>query len=177
MANLSSFSNKLWETEAQGRVHPVVTVFVTNAVLAEFKKIEQRLQEISDSLDPHDLRHQIQHLGGRSSLDESKADTLSTAFRQAESLLQPGHMLSQMKSNGPTEHTSGSALPIRHSSQVIVRKGLDSTQADQKCLDVIFQNIAQQVCAVRRPTSIVRLGTPLYADVGYFLTHTDSSAN
>lgn len=65
----------------------------------------------------------------------------------------------------------------RKPSNILLRIGLNSGKADNKCLRTILYNIKQHVQAKCLLTDIVRAGTPLYADIGYFLTHKENDVN
>ena len=55
--------------------------------------------------------------------------------------------------------------------------GPDSAESDEKCLNMILHNIKHHVQAKCVPTDVVRVGTPLYAEIGYFLTHEENDIN
>lgn len=100
----------------------------------------------------------------------------SPATQAIESLQQSWDLLLHLKNSvRPTK------LPCetckQKPSNITLRIGPDSVEADGKCLNMLLLNITQHVQARAIPTDIVRAGSPMYADIGYFLTHTENDVN
>lgn len=101
----------------------------------------------------------------------------SVNSQQIEALHQAWELLMQFKRRRQEQKCERRICIIPRPSRVVLRKGSDSALMDNECLTVMLQNIEQHVQASRRPTCIVRLGTPVYAEIGYFLTHVESDTN
>ncbi len=175
MNDLLLMTISVWEQAGRGETPLVVAAFITNATFAAFEGIEQRLIALCNGSNPEALRSKFMQM--QEDLKVSAGVGNSPKSQQVEALQKPWHLLLQLKrSHRAGQHDK--AIPtVQMPSQIIFRKGSDSVPTDQECLGVMLQNIGQYVQARRRSTSIVRVGTPVYADVGYFLTHDENDTN
>ena len=167
MDDLFLATKKVWMQAGNGDIPLVVAALMTNVAFARFETVEQHLKVLCGSADPAVLLTQM--LQAHDSLTKSKAvDDVSQAI---ESLQQSWDLLLHLKdSSRPTK------LPCEPSN-ITLRIGSNSAEADEKCLNMILLNITQHVQAETIPTDIVRAGSPMYADIGYFLTHTENDVN
>ena len=177
MDDLLLATKKVWEQAAKGEIPLAVGALITNVVFAMFEGVEQQLKLTCGSCDPEVLRTKL--VRGQASLIRLKAldDVVdSPAIMAIESLQQSWHLLLNLKNN-----VRPRGLEIepgtRKTSSIALRIGPNSAEADEKCLDMILLNIKQHVLTRSVPTDIVRAGSPLYAEIGYFLTHKENDAN
>lgn len=81
-----------------------------------------------------------------------------------------------MKTDGPLKHhektTCKDGLPMT----ICLRKGSDATSTDKECLTVMLQNIGHHIQCSCRSCNIIRSGTPILAEVGFFLTKTGTQS-
>ena len=177
MDDLLLATKKVWEQAANGEIPLAVAALITNVVFARFEGVEQQLKLTCGSSDPGVLRAKL--IEGQASLIRLKAlDRVvdSPAIMAIESLQQSWQLLLQLKNNVlpvGLETETGTRKP----SNITMRIGPNSAEADEKCLNLILFNIKQHVHARNVPTDVVRAGSPLYAEVGYFLTHEENDVN
>lgn len=178
MSDLLLATNNIWAKAARGETPLVVAAFITNAMFAAFEEVEQRLRVLCEGSNPEVLRSKFMQL--QEDLRVSAGVEVggnSAKSQHVEALQKPWHLLLQFK-RGQRAGQHDKAIPtIQMPSQVILRKGSDSALTDQECLSVILHNIGQHVQARSRSTSIVRMGTPLYAEIDYFLAHGENGTN
>lgn len=177
MDDLLLATKKVWVQAGTGDIPLVVAALITNVAFARFEMVEQQLKLLCGSADPAVLRTKM--LRAQDSPTRSKAvdDVSDSPATQAiESLQQSWDLLLHLKNSvRPTK------LPCetckQKPSNITLRIGPDSVEADGKCLNMLLLNITQHVQARAIPTDIVRAGSPMYADIGYFLTHTENDVN
>ena len=177
MDDLLLASKHVWFEAGKGVTPLVVAALITNVAFALFEGVEQRLKLICDASDPGELCTKLMQMQGTPA--ESKIPMLgldAQATKSIKHLQQPWHLLSRLK-NGvqTTTLVPGECTP--KPSNILLRIGTDSAEADKNCLNMILHNIKQHVQAKCAPTDIVRSGTPLYAEIGYFLTHHGTDVN
>ena len=167
----------VWCQAGKGEVPLVVAAFITNVAFARFEDVEQRFKLICDSSNPEVLRSKLMRLQDPPMMMNSSEDCQdSSANPVVESLQRSWHMLLGLKEKAPpTQHECDMCSP--KPSNITLRIGADSAEADDKCVHMILHNVKQHVQAKCLPTDIVRAGTPLYAEVGYFLTHVENDVN
>ena len=177
MDDLLLATKKVWEQAAKGKIPLAVAALITNVAFARFEGVEQQLKFTCGSSDPGVLRTKL--VKGQASLIRLKAldDVVdSPAIMAIESLQQSWHLLLHLKNN--VRPTGLEIEPgARKTSSIALRIGPNSAEADEKCLDMILLNIKQHVLTKSVPTDIVRDGSPLYAEIGYFLTHKENDVN
>ena len=170
-------TKKAWEQAAMGEIPFVVAALITNVAFARSEGIEQRLKLSCGSCDPKVLRTKM--LQVQSALVRLKAlDEVpsSPAILAIESLQQSWQLLLNLKNKVRLVELE-TEMCSKKPSNITLRIGPNSTEADEKCLAMILFNIKQHVQAKAVPTDIVRAGSPLYAEIGYFLTHEANDVN
>ena len=173
MDDLLPATRKVWEQTGKGEIPLVVAALITNVAFARFEGIEQRLKLLCGSSDPGVLRTKLLQAQG-TPIGLEALD--SPATQAIEGLQQSWHLLLHLKNSvGPTNLEC--EICTRKPSNITLRIGSDSAEADEKCLNMVLHNIKQHVQAKTIPTDIVRAGSPLYAEIGYFLTHEESDVN
>ena len=169
MSDLLSAVTSVWEQSAQGLTPLVVAAFITNAAFAEFDGVEQRLKILCNGSDPAALRSKFMQM--QEGTDDFSKE--GGPGQQVEALEQNWQLLLQCKHGyhaGKMEATS----MVQGQYQITLRKCSDSMPMDRECLAMLLPSVTQHIYARRQPSNIVRISTPAYADVGYFLTHEGS---
>lgn len=177
MDDLLLATKKVWVQAGTGDIPLVVAALITNVAFARFEMVEQQLKLLCGSADPAVLRTKMLQAQGSPTRSKAVDDVSDSPATQAiESLQQSWDLLLHLKNSvRPTK------LPCetckQKPSNITLRIGPDSVEADGKCLNMLLLNITQHVQARTIPTDIVRAGSPMYADIGYFLTHTENDVN
>ena len=137
---------------------------MTNVAFARFEAVEQRLKLLCNSSDPETLI--------KMHCTQPNVDADSRTVEAIETLRQPWQLLLQLKSG-----ESECEACTQKSHNISIQIGTDTAEADEKCLNMLLHNIKLLVQAKGLPTDIVRTGSPLYAEIGYFLTHAENDVN
>ena len=170
-------TKEVWGQAGKGETPLIVAALITNVAFARFEGVEQRLQFLCggsdlDVLHTKLMQKQDAPMGSKVSVVGSDCPVTQSI----EDLQQSWHLLLHLKrSVRAKKHESELCTPTP--SNILLRVGPDSAEADGKCLNMILHNIKQHVQSQCLPTDIVRVGTPLYAEIGYFLTHEANDAN
>lgn len=178
MDELLRMTKEVWEQAGKGETPLVVAALITNVAFARFENVEQRLKLLCDCPDPQALRSKLlrmQDSGMEFEVPEENSDSI--AAQTVEKLQQSWHLLLHSKDNVRSTGHESETICTTKPSNILLRIGPNSGAADEKCLSMILFNIKQHVQAKCLPTDIVRMGTPLYAEVGYFLTHEANDVN
>ena len=179
MSDLLLTTNNVWEEAARAQTPLVMAAFITNTAFAIFEGIEQRLDCLCHGSNPDKLRSKFMQV--EEDLEVSDGVEISPSSRKAqqvEALQRSWQLLLQFKSlrqARPDEKVIH--MIMQKPLQAVLRRGPSSAEKDQECLTMMLQNIGHHVQCIRRPTSIVRIGSPVYADVGYFFTHPENDTN
>ena len=155
-----------------------MTAFITNAALAAFEDIEQRLKVLCSSSNPDALRSTYMQM--QENLEISQGVEVGgdeARSRQLKAIKQAWDLLLKFKRSRCERQHDKELCTVPKPSEIILRKGADAAPMDHEFLTMILQNLEQHVQASCRPTCIVRLGTPVYADIGYFFTHDENETN
>ena len=180
MDELLRVAKDTWEKLGRGQISLVVAASVTNAVLAAFEIVECRLRENFDTSNPDELAAKFlvagQCLGFPTKADSepsSEMQQLLEAFK-----ISWGQLLA-LQRKGPTQYSSKADITGRPSSHLILTKSADFANCDIQCLAVLLQNIAHLIMpdSLSSKCKIVRQSSPVYPEVGYLLTHDETSDN
>ena len=177
MDDLLLATREVWEQAGNGDVPLVVAALITNVAFATFEGVEQRLKLLCDASDPGSLHTKLMRMQHTSVGSKGLENGLDSPVTQSINKLQQSwHLLLHLKDSARVTKLECEACMPKPSS-ILLRIGPDSGEADDKCLNMILHNIKQHVQAKCVPTDIVRAGTPLYAEIGYFLTHEENDVN
>ena len=178
MDDLLLATKEVWEQAGKGEIPLVVAALITNVAFARFEGVEQRLALLCNGSDPGVLHAKVTRM--QDTFTGSKASKIAFASpvtRSIENLQQPWHLLLHLKDEVRARKAGIENVDTSKPSSILLRIGPDSAEADGKCLRMMLCNIKQHVQAKGVPSDIVRVGTPLYADIGYFLTHKENDVN
>ncbi len=178
MNDLLTATQRSWEQAARGEISLVVATFVTHSAFAAFEGIENRLKTLCDISDPEVLRSKFMQMDQDLGVPINDEDgSRSPTKRLVEALQKPWYLLLRMKDKGP-ERRRGEALSIfERSSHLVLHKSTDPGSTDEECLTVMLQNIGLHLQATYLNIGIIRVGTPVYPEVGYFFTHGENDSN
>ena len=175
MNELVLAANEVWEKAARRECPVLVAAHVTNAAFAAFENIEQLLRIECDIQNPEDLRRKSLPLRDHQSGPKaSTIDTVSVPWQVSESLQTPWRLLLQSKNHRQRQQVSDPSGDLRPPSQIILRRGEDAASADHDCFAMILRDARNHISMARQPTSVARLGSPLFAEFENFLTQEDS---
>ena len=173
MDDLLAIAKDTWERYGQGQHSLIVAASVTNAVFATFEAVECRLKASFDVSDPENLNDKLLQ-AGICPRSPAEVDNVSSSnrprFLDAWKLTW-GQLLAarQLGPSNPCENADG----YQPHSHITLRNTADSEACDRQCLAVILQNIVQLITPGSACTNcgIIRIGSPVYPEVGYLLTH------
>lgn len=173
MDDLLAIAKDTWEKYGQGQHSLIVAASVTNAVFATFEAVECRLKASFEVSDPETLNNKLLQAGiGLRSPTED--DSLSSANipQCLDALKLTWCQLLALRQLGPSKLCENASGHQPH-SHVTLRNTADSEACDRQCLAVMLQNIVQLITPGNPCTksTIIRMGSPVYPEVGYLLTH------
>ncbi|ERF77085.1 hypothetical protein EPUS_06303 [Endocarpon pusillum Z07020] len=178
ICDLQRVALAVWEQAAQGTTPVTLAAFITHAAFAAFEDIEQRLKILCNISSPDVLRSKFVQINHDLETSQDVGNEMdSSKTRQVEALKEAWDLLSECKQDHQDRDSDEKFCTVPRPSQIVLRRGSDSAPMDHECLSMLLHNIERHVKTRCRPTCIVRLGTPVYADVGYFLTHKEDSSN
>ena len=149
--------------------------FIAHSTSADFEDIETRLKTSCDVSDPGTLRCKYMQMErdlgplGPQILDEN--DLESAVNQMIEALREHWHLLVQLKLQGPQ------TVFTRPVSQFTLRQGSDASSKDKECLTIVLKDIGQHIHSGVLHNSIIRSGSPIYPEVGLFLTGGENDCN
>ncbi|KAL9129553.1 MAG: hypothetical protein Q9217_002009 [Psora testacea] len=178
MDDLLAATKAIWEQAARGQVPLVMAAFINNAAFASFEEIEQRLKSTCSISNPEILRQKViearQDIG---SLGSNNCGSSYPAATLVEILDNCWRLLSKLKSEGPSNRCKANARLSQSTSHLIIRQSPESTAIDETCHTVMLQDISHQIQVGSLCTGIIRLGSPVFPEVGYYLTHANDDSN
>lgn len=178
MINLQLAASSIWEQAAHGSVPLVVAALITNTAFAAFEEVEQRVKILCNDSSPEALQSKFAKIQEDLEVSQDTKEGVNSPDSQhTEAPQEPWDLLLQFKRGRHERQHERKCLTVRKPSQVILRKGPNSAPRDFECLTVMLQDIEQHIQPRCRPTCIVRLGTPFYAEISSFLTHDENGTN
>lgn len=174
MSELLAETSRAWEQAALGNSPISVAAFMSNAVFAMFEEVEQRLKLLCDSSNLATLLARCSPLRDHVDRQGDTKTTLSQNLSQVHDLQVAWEALAQFKEARQSGEPTRARL---RSSQITVRRGRDSAPMDRDCFAIMVGDIGHHINAGKRPSSVVLAGTPVFADIGYLLTHEENDNN
>ena len=172
MDDLLAIAKDTWEKYGQGQHSLIVAASVTNAVFATFEAVECRLKANFEVSDPDSLNKKLLQAGIclRSPTEDNLSSSNIPQFLDALKLT--WCQLLALRQLGPSKPDENASIHQPH-SHVTLRNAADSEACDRQCLAVMLQNIVQLITPGNPCTksTIIRMGSPVYPEVGYLLTH------
>ena len=172
MHDLLASTQDTWKQAAQGTISLAAATFLTHAAFAEFEEIESHLKVLCDPLDPGSLRSKYMQLEEETNTASTDGDELNLCPKQMlENLREFWLAINEMKLGGPR------FLPKVPPTQFILRQCSGTDSRDKECVSTILQEIGNHMQSGILHNSVVRIGSPVYPDVGLFLTRDESDVN
>lgn len=175
MHDLLTTTQHTWARAAQGGISLAVAAFIANSASTEFEEIENRFKTSCDVSDPGTLRCKYmqmeQHLGPLGSQIVDENDVESPVNQMVEALREYWLLLVQLKLEGPQ------TTALRPRSQFTLRQGSDAASKDKECLAIVLKDIGHHIQSGVLHNSIIRSGSPIYPEVGLFLTGGENDCN
>ena len=162
-----------------GKFSIVIAAFMTNAAFAAFKPVEQQLKLSCDVSDPGIFQSKLNQ-GEPCSGELPAGSQTQSSMPEAqlvEALQHSWRLLLELKAHDTVKQPVQTAVPPQPFSQITIRQGVRSASKNKESLNVILQNIRQHIQNDSFCPNIVRVGSPAYAEVGYFLTHHEADSN
>ena len=177
MDDLLFATREVWDQVGRGETPLVVAAFITNAAFARFEGVEQRLNLLLGTSNPEVLSMKLLRLEGSPTVcSGSEYRSNSSAGPVIQSLQQIWRLLRKL--NDSERMTSIECDLCRpKTSDITLHLEADSAEADEKCMRMILHDIKRRVRSRCLPSDIVREGSPLYAEVGLFLTSEKNDVN
>ena len=172
-------SNKIWEEAAEGRIPLVLAAFVTNSAYAACEDVEQRVKQLCQSEAPEALWQELRALSETSNPGQNHLHSQYLSTSTTEPLKQIYKELLSCKTTQCNREASLNFAVPTPKTQIILRRSSEETESttDHECLRVLLNDIGRHIALTHSATSVVRLGTPLFADIGCFLKHTEGTSN
>ena len=184
MDDLLDIAKDTWEQVGLGKVPLVVGASITNAVFAAFEAIECRLRSTFGSVDPETLRSKcicVGHYADNSLWVEREDDPIheSEPQQMLEGLGAPWRLLVALQRGGPPKPSDEPPTDRRLASHLTLRRSEKAVAGDTQCLGVLLQDMAKLIMPESLCTKcrIIRLSSPVYAELGLFLTKDKEDSN
>jgi len=172
MLDLLTTTQHTWEQAAQGAISVVIATFITHSAFAEFEDIEIRLKNICGVLDPGMLRSRYLNMEQELSLQMAdEKDPESSLKQMIDSLREYWLAIIQIMLEGPH------SLSVQRPSHFILRQGSGSDSQDKEYVTTILKNIGHHIQSGILHNSVACIGSPVYDEVGYFLTRGENDGN
>lgn len=152
-----------WKLAGEGQLSPATAAFITNVAFAQVRQVGRELLEYDEKMTVSGLHRMCCSFDRQSG--QVPKHSLLNQLQETERVLdhyRDGHQLSRMRSC-----PSCVQKPIDYLQSPEVEEG----KSHSNFVTAIVDNIIHLVTERSAPTSIVRNGTPVYADVGYLITH------
>lgn len=135
-----------------------------------YEEVESRIHTICGSTDPENIKSRLSQFFGNTQ-QATGVESPNTFPSEEPTLLHPWTTLLQVKA----DYVSGRLCPVPpvvcDPTRLLISQDHDSSSTNHDHMDVLLQSVAYYIAKTPHPNAVVRLGTPLFADIGYFLTH------
>ena len=172
MCDLADAVVSIWEKAGTGESSTLVAALVTNTVLANVEDIESRLKVSTLASDPTTLLAIFGKLAAIIGCPIGE-DSSPGSFAQEllESLQLRWQQLLDVRDRGPSFLLPPSLgeSTNRQTTDLILRRGMDTSEADDICFMTLLLNLVDHSNASYLSNSVLRFGTPLYAEVAYYV--------
>ena len=147
---------------------------VASTAYAAFENVEHRLVTACDLCSPGDLTEACEGTYEVFSGDENKNEHSNDCVRDLYTCWQ--HLLA-LKGDGPAALIADEREMNRMPSYVTLRKGLLAPGANNDCCNIMLHSIVECIKGRRLYNTLIRTGTPVFAEIGFFLTHETNPCN
>ncbi|KAG8531266.1 uncharacterized protein KY384_004624 [Bacidia gigantensis] len=168
--------HSIWDEAARGELSVVAAAVLSSAAYTACGDIENRLALSCQIIDPAEL-HRICNQANEAfhasmSPDESSllSNNLTTGLDDCwQNLL-------KLKYHSLKNGFEQDILTNQGSFSITLANGGTSAAIDCECRKVLLRNIVHCLTDKRQINNVIRLGTPVYAEVGFMLTHTNEQS-
>ncbi|KAK5047966.1 hypothetical protein LTR84_006156 [Exophiala bonariae] len=164
---ISNSAEECWKLAGEGQISPVTAAFINNVAFAQVRRVGVELLEYDEKLTVKGL-HRICCSFDRQN-GQTPKHSLLNQLQETERVLdhyKDGHQISRVRSC-----PSCVQKPTDYLQAPEVEEGKSPSHFVTAIVDNIIHLVTERVA----PTSIVRNGTPVYADVGYLITHSNDN--
>ena len=151
--------------------------FITNAAMAIFEENEQKLKTLCNVRDPFFLSQKLKTLASCFSKQDGSYSIISTFEGLAQGLQDSWNQVLHLKEIGTSRSFSNSRSFVSMPSYLKRRQDSRSEAEKLDCLAVFLHDVGQHIQCGHQCSSILRVGLPMYAEVGFSLTHNDGDEN
>lgn len=164
----------VWKDAAEGTTHILSATAVTNTAYALLERVEHDLTTFREIADPSDLNRAFQDM--RSGFDNNSEEMAENSKPAAQNhvvsdLHESWQSVLALQSKNPTPASIGSLVATPLAPHINLRVGPNALEADNECRRMLLANIATLLISDRQKNGFIRHGSPVYAELGYFLTH------
>ena len=172
MLDLINWTQSSWEEAARGSKSLVIATFVTHSALAAFEEIENRMKLFCAVSNPGVLQSRFVELQQGMNLQTTKKEDPEFPLKQMIDCLQENWLaLDRMKAEGIRP------LSGQRPSYFTLRQGPESDSQDKEYVRSILRDIQIHVHSGILQNIIVRMGSPIYDEVGFYATCGESDEN
>ncbi|KAL9092881.1 MAG: hypothetical protein Q9165_004299 [Trypethelium subeluteriae] len=154
-----------WELAGQGKLPCFVAALVSHAAFAEFERVSHRLRISCDIADPQVLEERFTQMSEMSCEDKRNTELQKIV----EVLNKSWQQLLDLKSK-PSKELS-EQITSRARAPQILRAGDHSAAMDDDCVARMLEDLYRHTSSHTMSIIFHRVGSPVWPDVGYFLTH------
>ncbi|KAL9111973.1 MAG: hypothetical protein Q9227_003593 [Pyrenula ochraceoflavens] len=171
LIELQQFAGKVWEHVARGETSLVVGAFMTNATLSFFENFQRKMAFMCESSDPEALLSRYSKLlQSFKQRNHEGCNMIQAAAQQVSNLRSIWDCLLQMKDKFHRPAISENPVTSDLGAEIRVTNADRPGEENAEFYSEILSGIGAYVRQAPHPTNIIRAGTPLYAQIGYFLT-------
>ncbi|KAI9711032.1 MAG: hypothetical protein M1820_002470 [Bogoriella megaspora] len=170
--DLFAVATDTWTLAGQGQIPFIVAIMVSQAVYAESDVNLRRLNSNFGISNPAQLASRFATLQESMALSVVQPEDPNTIVRDLDRTWQ---QLLAMKNRPVSQVTENATASSRVNSSFILRGGSHSTSNDTEAIAWLLRDVARHLVTLTKTmqTNFYRIGSPVWADVGYFLTHSE----
>ncbi|KIV80494.1 hypothetical protein PV11_07992 [Exophiala sideris] len=167
MRDISSSANHCWHLAAKGQLSFTVAAFTTSVAFSMVRQVGVELLEHDEQLDLSRL-HQV--ICSRPGSENDGANTDHILLSDLQTMQQS--LLHYREGHGKLIIPSCAGC-LQKPAEYIQPAANDNGAARPQFVEAVVDNIVHLVSSPTAPPNIVRTSTPVYADLGYFVTRND----
>ncbi|KAI4206808.1 MAG: hypothetical protein LQ346_000870 [Caloplaca aetnensis] len=150
---------------------------ITNAAYTRLEDVEHRLTTSCNIANSTDLlksykrlRESYESVSSTETIEWSEGDTIND-------LNECWHAMATLRAEAVQDGFVEKILKPQSPAQVSLRTGPDASVSDAQCRSVLLYNVVQCIKSSRLHNNFTRLGSPVIAEVGFFMSHEQTPSN
>lgn len=156
----------------------MTATIITNAAYSQLEDVEHRLTTSCNIVNSADLLESYKRMREHfDSVGSTEVAVESSAVDAINDLNECWHAMKTLRSraakDGFTEKVLKAQLPL----QVSLRQGPDTSTSDAQCRSILLYNVVQCIKSSRLQNNFTRLGSPVVAEVGFFMSREQTPSN